>query len=70
MNRMVLQTVKLGRQQFVLVAKRDFDRICAQAERQNQQDHQDAGDTAEIRRRKDRGPDRPYSALRKKLGLR
>jgi hypothetical protein len=67
---MVLQTVRLGRQQFVLVAKRDFDRIAAQAQRQQQQDRQDAGDIAEVRRRKARGESKPYTTLRKKLGLR
>jgi hypothetical protein len=64
-----MQTVKLGKEEYVLIAKRDFQRMAAQAERQNQQDQQDAGDLAEVKRRKSRGSAKPYSELRKKLGL-
>ena len=48
---MTVQTLKIGRREFVLVPKRDFERIAAQARRQNEQDRQDAGDVAESRRR-------------------
>jgi hypothetical protein len=64
-----MQTLKLGGREFVLVTKRDFERIRAKADRQDEQDRQDAGDVAEVRRRKNRGPSKPYTELRRKLGL-
>jgi hypothetical protein len=66
---MTTQTLKIGGRQFVVVPQRDFDRLRAQAERQEKQDRQDAGDVAEAKRRKARGGSKPYSELRKKLGL-
>jgi len=51
-----VQTLKIGKREFVLVPKRDFERLAAQARRQDEQDRQDAGDVAESRRRrKERG---------------
>jgi hypothetical protein len=48
---MTVQTLMIGKREFVLVPKRDFERIAAQARRQDEQDRQDAGDVAESRRR-------------------
>ena len=48
---MTVQTLKIGKREFVLLLKRDFERIAALARRQNEQDRQDAGDVAESRRR-------------------
>jgi hypothetical protein len=48
---MTVQTLKIGKREFVLLSKRDFERLAAQARRQNEQDRQDAGDVAESRRR-------------------
>jgi len=47
-----VQTLKIGKCEFVLVPKRDFERLAAQARRQDEQDRQDAGDVAESRRRR------------------
>jgi hypothetical protein len=48
---MTLQTLKIGKREFVVVPKRDYDRLAAQAHRQAEQDRQDAGDVAESGRR-------------------
>lgn len=48
---MTVQTLKIGKRQFVLLSKRDFDRLEAQARRLREQESQDAGDLAESRRR-------------------
>lgn len=45
---MAANTVKLGGKKFVIVPKREFDRIQAQAKRQVDQEQQDAGDVAEF----------------------
>jgi hypothetical protein len=60
---MTVTSLKLGGRQFILVPKRDFERMRAQTDRQ------DTGDVAEAGRRKARGGSKPYSELRKKLGL-
>jgi len=49
---MAVQTLEIGKREFVLLPKRDFERMAAQARRQNEQDRQDAGDVAEGRRRR------------------
>ncbi|HEY8747761.1 MAG TPA: hypothetical protein VIM11_07295 [Tepidisphaeraceae bacterium] len=64
---MTVQTVKLGGKQFVIVPKREFDRIHAQARRQADQDRQDAGDVAESKRRA-KEPSIPLVNVRKRLG--
>ena len=66
---MTVSTLKIGSQEFVVVPKRDFERMRAQAKRQALQERQDAGDLAEVKRRKARGPSKPYSELQKKSGL-
>jgi hypothetical protein len=65
---MTVQTLKIGRREFVLVSKRDFERMAAQARRQDEQDRQDTGDVAESRRRmKERGGS-TLAEVRKRLG--
>ena len=49
---MTVQTLKIGKREFVLLSKRDFERLAAQARRQSEQDRQDAADAAESRRRR------------------
>jgi hypothetical protein len=64
---MTVQTLKIGKREFVLVPKCDFERIAAQARRQSEQERQDAGDVAESRRRM-KGPGGiTLRELRKKL---
>ena len=63
---MTIQTLTLGRQKFVLVSAKDFQRLQQRAEIISAQDR---GDVTEARRRKAKGPIRPYAELRKKLGL-
>ena len=36
---MTLQTLKIGKREFVLVAKRDFDKLTAQARRQTEDEY-------------------------------
>ena len=36
---MTLQTLKIGRQEYVLLAKRDFQKLAAQAQRQTEDDY-------------------------------
>jgi hypothetical protein len=64
---MTVQTLKIGRREFVLVSKRDFERIAAQARRQDAQDRQDAGDVAESHRRMKEPGGITLNELRKKL---
>jgi len=64
-----VQTLKLDGKEFVLLSKPDFVKLRQKADRQDLQDRRDAGDIAESRRRKARGSSRPYSELRRKLGL-
>jgi hypothetical protein len=66
---MTVSTVKIGTKEYVLLPRKDFDRLREDAGRQKLQDRQDAGDIAESRRRKARGASKPYSQLRKRLGL-
>jgi hypothetical protein len=67
---MTVQTLKIGKREFVVLPKRDFDRIAAKARKQVEQERQDAGDVAESRRRmKAGGRTITLPELRKKLGL-
>jgi hypothetical protein len=66
---MTVSTLKIGKTEYVLLPRKDFDRMREDAKRQNEQDRQDAGDVAEARRRKSRGASKPYLQLRKRLGL-
>jgi phage FluMu protein gp41 len=61
---MTVQTLKIGRREFVLLPKRDFERIAAQAHRQ---DEQDAGDVAESRRRMKEPGGSTLAQVRKRL---
>jgi len=36
---MTLQTLKIGKREFILVAKRDFEKLAAQAQRQTEDDY-------------------------------
>ncbi len=66
---MNVQTLKIGRRKFVLLPKRDFERIVAQARRQDEQDRQDASDVAESRRRMREPGSLTLGEIRKKLRL-
>lgn len=48
---MGVQDLKIGKRKFVVLPKREYDRLVAQARRQAEQQTQDAGDVAESRRR-------------------
>jgi hypothetical protein len=65
---MAIQTLKIGRHEFVLLPKRDFERIAAQARRQDEQDRQDAGDVAESRRLMKESGGSALPKVRKRLG--
>lgn len=64
---MTVQSLKIGKREFVLLSKRDFDRMAAQARRQVEQERQDAGDVAESRRRRKEPGGIDLAALRRKL---
>jgi len=64
---MTVQTLKIGRREFVLLPKRDFERIAALARRQNEQDRKDAGDVAESRRRIKEPGGTTLAEMRRKL---
>ncbi len=63
---MTTQTLTLGKEKYVILPEKAFRRLQARAEDVAVQDR---GDVAEVKRRKARGPSRPYMELRKKLGL-
>jgi hypothetical protein len=63
---MTVANLKIGSRSFVVLPKKDYlqmQRKLAAA------DAQDARDVAKSRRRKAEGPSRPYSTLRRELGL-
>jgi hypothetical protein len=71
---MTVQTLKLGRERFVLLREKDYQQLKAKAaqtrsaRKGRQLTAQDRGDIAEaMRRRSD--PVRPYCHLRKDMGL-
>ncbi|MGD1276686.1 MAG: hypothetical protein ABR964_05625 [Tepidisphaeraceae bacterium] len=71
---MTVQTVKLGRERFVLLREKDYRDLKAKAARGGRVREgrrltaQDRGDIAEAVRRRNE-PARPYARLRKELGL-
>jgi len=71
---MTVQTVKLGRERFVLLREKDYHDLKAKAgearpaRKRRRLTAQDRGDIAEARRRRSE-PTRPYAELRKELGL-
>ncbi|MGD0390773.1 MAG: hypothetical protein ABSC42_17655 [Tepidisphaeraceae bacterium] len=71
---MTVQTVKLGRERFVLLKEKDYRQLKAKAARHDAPRRsrrlaaQDRGDIAEAHRRRNE-PALPYSELRKELGL-
>ena len=68
---MTVQTLKLGRERFVLLREKDFRDLKAKARpvrTARRLSAQDRGDIAEAKRRRDE-PTRPYAELRKELGL-
>jgi hypothetical protein len=66
---MTVSTLKIGRREYVVVPRRDFNRITAQACEQVRQRAQDAGDAAESRRRMREPGGISLAELRRKLGL-
>ena len=66
---MTVQTLKIGKRDFVVLPKRDFERLAAQARKQIDQDRQDAGDAAESRRRMKEPGGSSLAQVRAKLGL-
>jgi hypothetical protein len=61
---MAVQTLKVKGREFVLVPKREYERMRAQIERQSEQDR---GDVTEAKRRS-REPSIPLAEVRKRLG--
>jgi hypothetical protein len=65
---MTVQTLKIGKREFVLLPKRDFDRLEAQARKQAERERQDAGDVAESRRRMKQPGGTTLAQVRARLG--
>jgi hypothetical protein len=64
---MTVQTVKLGKSEFVLLSKKDFARLRRRA---GELTEQDLGDIAESKRRlASPGRSTPLSEVKKRLGL-
>ncbi len=66
---MSVQTLKIGNRVYVVLPKRDFDRIVAKARVQAEQELQDAGDVAESRRRLKEPDGLTLAEFKKKLGI-
>ncbi len=64
---MTVQTLKIGKREFMLVPRREFERMAAQARRQVEQERQDAGDVAECRRRMQEPGGTTLAELHRKL---
>jgi hypothetical protein len=65
---MTLQTLKIGRQEFVLLARRDFDRLAAQAQQQTEDDYwTTAALEAEARARSKREKPIPFEQIEREL---
>lgn len=62
---MTVQTVRFGRQKFVIVPEKDFRQL---QERAQQMDARDLGDVAESRRRMKEPGGKSLAAVRKRLG--
>jgi hypothetical protein len=65
---MTVQTLKIGKRDYVLLPKRDFERLATQAKKLADQERQDAGDGAESRRRMKEPGGITLAQLRAKLG--
>jgi hypothetical protein len=65
---MSVQTLKIGKREFVLVPKRDFERLAARARKQTEQEIQDAGDAAQSRRRMKEHGGSTLAQVRARLG--
>jgi hypothetical protein len=68
---MTIQTLKIGRQEFVLLAKRDFRKLAAQAQRQTEDDYwTEAALAAEAEARAKRGKPIPFEEVERELDAR
>ena len=68
---MTVQTIKIGRQEFILVSKRDFERLAAQARRQTEDDYwTNAALEAEARARSKREKPIPFEQVERQLEAR
>jgi hypothetical protein len=73
---MSVQTLKLGKREFVVLPKREYERLIgkpakrAKPARTARLTHQDHGDIAEARRRlAEPGPNIPWKQVKSELGL-
>lgn len=68
---MTMQTLKIGKREFVLLAKRDFDKLAAQAQRQTEDDYwTDAALKAEAQSRAKREKPIPLEQVERELEVR
>jgi hypothetical protein len=66
---MTVQSLKIGRREYVLLTKRDYQRMEQKARRLDEQEERDRGDVAESHRRMHEPGGRSLVAVRKRLGL-
>jgi hypothetical protein len=68
---MTVQTIKIGRREFILLDRRDFDRLAAQAQRQSEDDYWTrAALRAESRARARNEKPVPFEAVERELDAR
>ena len=68
---MTLQTLKIGTREFVLLTKRDFNKLAAQANRQTEDDYwTDAALRAEAKARSNKERPIPFEVLERELDAR
>jgi hypothetical protein len=65
---MTVQSLKIGKGEFVLVPKREFERLAARARKQAEQEARDAGDVTESRRRMKEPGGSTSAQVRARLG--
>ena len=68
---MTLQTIKLGKKEFVVIARRDFDRLAADASRQREDEYwTEAALAAEARAKAKRQTTIPFDRIERQLDAR
>ena len=68
---MTLQTIRIGRREFILLDRRDFDKLAAQAQRQSEDDYWTrAALRAEARARARNEKPVPFEAIERELEAR
>ena len=69
--RMTVQTLKIGRREFILLSRRDFEKLASQARRQSEDDYwTQAALDAEARAKASRQKSIPFEQIERELDTR